>query len=181
MTANDQNSIPATLRSRGWPHPRTYFLAAAVFVLDGFVEGTGVLVFTTFIFVVPTLILLSLLRWKKPADRKRFFLAAIIYGCAAVGALLLIHADTRAAGRRAEKIIAACSEYKQRNGVYPPNLEALVPAHLPAVPRARERARDYARFEYSSERTNASLLYVSSPSYGRIRYDFASRTWGEHD
>lgn len=160
---------------------RTYFFAASILVLDGFVQGSGALSLLALIFIVPTLLLLSLLRWKVPADRKRFFWAGAVYGCAAGGALLLIDADSKAAGRRAEQVITACNEYNRRNRQFPPNLESLVPTYLATLPKARERARGHERFGYLYERTNASLFYVSSPLEGELRYDFAKAGWFPYD
>lgn len=164
-----------------WPRARTYVLAGGLLLFDGVIGGQGVFSLLMLVIAVPGLVLLALLRWKDAARRKRRFLAGAIYAAAAGAAMALIQEDTKGARARAQQVIAACREYQRTNGKYPPDLQSLAPRHLSAVPQARRRIFGNRQFNYVFQGTNATLIYVSFPPYGRTTYDFETGKWGFYD
>jgi hypothetical protein len=80
------------------------------------------------------------------------------------------------ARERAEKLVVAVEQFYAKQGRYPERLEELVPAFIPAVPRAK-----YViiadRFQYSVASSRHALMYVVVPPFGRRIYTFEDRKW----
>lgn len=104
----------------------------------------------------------------------RVFAAALFV--AACAALLAINANNANARARAAEIVTAVEAYRAVNGRYPASLEALVPAYLDAVPRAKY-ALTHAAFDYARAGQGATLAWSDVPPLGRAVYDFAQRRW----
>ena len=96
-----------------------------------------------------------------------------IAGFAALGIIVYGNVIAR---ERAEGLIVAVEQYYAKQGRYPGRLEELVPAIIPAIPRAK-----YVivadRFQYSVSGSRHSLMYVVVPPYGRRIYSFEERKW----
>jgi hypothetical protein len=80
----------------------------------------------------------------------------------------------------ADRVIAACRSYESAHGRLPDRLQDLVPAFLPAVPRAKHTGM-YGAFTYFSSAESHTLMYVAFPPFGRRLYHFEERRWGVRD
>jgi hypothetical protein len=89
-----------------------------------------------------------------------------------------IFANQALANSRADGIITAVEQYRSHQGPYPERLEELVPLYLPSVPLARYALPPFNRFHYHRyDYDNASLSYDVLPPFGRLVYNFSTKTW----
>lgn len=98
----------------------------------------------------------------------------------------------RFAKAQADRVIEACEAYRRENGSYPPSLEALVPRHLPSVPRARYTVA-FGEFSYRPRtapegappapgaRAHTSLSFTTVAPFGQSFYVFEEKRWGDLD
>jgi hypothetical protein len=81
------------------------------------------------------------------------------------------------AKRRAVPVIAACKQFKTEHGIYPAQLDELIPANLITVPNARNTL--VARhFGYDATRP---ALYFPAMFHGVFYYDFQTDRWTTND
>jgi hypothetical protein len=93
-----------------------------------------------------------------------------------VALLFVLNALNRRVGRQgAERIAAACEEYKTRKGAYPESLELLVPAYLKNIPPAKVSLR-WSRYWLKDNQ----VLYVSEPGLVVAYYDLAAKERGHY-
>lgn len=172
MATVSSEALPSA-RARTWP---ALAAGAGLFVLDGFVMGQGLL---------SAVAMLAVLGWLLPKtwlyacigrDTSGLRVLCVALFVAACAALVAINANNALARDRADGIVAAVEAYRAVNGRYPPSLEALVPAYLEAVPRAKY-ALGHARFDYALSGRGATLAWAEVPPLGRTVYDFAARRW----
>lgn len=157
----------------------TVLLAVAFYVLDSFVVGS----------LWPALIVLVLARFLRlviaesaartePDPRARIEgLRILIYVAVIALSAGTLHLHNQVAQRRAVAVIGAIERYQRDQGQYPHTLDDLVPAYLPAVPRAK-LTLTFNRFSYSDGGDEGgSLRWTRLPPYGLARYSFKERRW----
>ena len=174
-------------RSRGWRDWRFAVTSAlALWVLDGFVLGQGGLVLVIALIVAPLSVLracVALLQRRSQVAWTRLATGAL-WGAAVAATLGTVRMHVRGAKARAERIIAACEAYKAANGAYPASLDALVPGHLPSVPRARYTVL-FGDFHYQplspGRFEHSSLWFVTVAPFGRSYYVLEQKRWGSLD
>jgi len=73
--------------------------------------------------------------------------------------------------------------YKQKNGVYPESLEALVPRYFSRVPVARiSMFSIMTKFNYGLSENNKPILqFMGHPPFGRVGYDFERKELYNYD
>jgi hypothetical protein len=159
---------------------RTALMLGLLFLVDLGYMGQGL--FSLLVAVVGLTILLlrsmwSLIRGQRPLAGSRAARAALylLLGAATLGAMRF-HART--ARVNADRVIEACRSYERAHGKLPERLQDLVPAFLPAVPRAKYTGM-YGEFTYLSSATDHRLLYVALPPFGRRLYHFEADRWGQ--
>lgn len=79
----------------------------------------------------------------------------------------------------AERVIAACEEYRVANRRYPTNLDELVPEYLPSVPPAKYCCT-FGNFWYFNVDGHCSLMWSRYGFYRRY-YRFDEKRWGNLD
>jgi hypothetical protein len=159
--------------------PRALVLAALLVLVDAFWFNQGI--FSLLIGL--GLIFIALPRAFLPKFRatRRARLRNIgIYLIAVVIVLGVIRVNNRIAARRADDVVAAVKAFHAQNGRYPDSLDALVPAFLTAVPRAKYTLQ-FDKFMYIKTESSALLYYVAIPPFGRPTFDFARDSWGYID
>ncbi len=159
--------------------PRIALVLIAFFVFDLGFAGQG-LISLAVAFVGALVVVLraawALLRGRYTVAKSRPAHAALfcLLGVATVGALRF-HKYT--AESNAARIIAACRAYEAKHGTLPDTLQALVPAYLPRVPRAKY-VLAWGDFSYWGEPGGAhTLSYIDLPPFGRRLYDFSTKRW----
>jgi hypothetical protein len=87
--------------------------------------------------------------------------------------------QSKIANANAERIIAACEQFRAATGKYPDQLDELVPKYLNSIPRARY-ALMFSDFRYRNLDGNHQLLWDERPPFGRRIYDLEHRKWRYH-
>ena len=152
------------------------YFAFALFVLDAFVMGQGlvaaVILLCVGAWLLPKAYLFSLAgRNSRPILR---FAGAL--AIAAVAIMSTINFNNRVAQDRAEGLVAAIESYRSVNGSYPADLDQLVPGYVEDVPIAKY-TMSFNRFVYLNRGDRAFLGYVDIPPFGRPYYDFLAKRW----
>lgn len=84
------------------------------------------------------------------------------------------------ARERALVVSTAVEQYRDREGSYPPTLEALIPKDLPEIPKPMGHSSHPYRYLNSNE--GAPYLYYPSNLAPRpVVYDFKAKSWGLRD
>jgi hypothetical protein len=161
---------------------RTGLMLGLLFLVDLGFMGQGI--FSLLVAVVGLTILTlawmwSLIRGQRALAGSRAARAALylLLGAASFGAMRF-HAHT--ARVNAARVIEACRSYQRAHAKLPERLEDLVPAFLPAVPRAKYTLM-FGEFTYWSSATGHTLLYVVLPPSGRQLYHFEEDRWSQLD
>lgn len=170
----------------GAPLKRAILVGVVLVALDGLVVGQGALTFLI-VFVAILIQLAKLLRHALRRERSLALarLAACgIYTLTLVSVVGFIRLNTVVAERRALAVVSACKAYKARHGQFPKRLEDLVPAFLPAVPRAKYTLmfNRFAYWDWSQQRPPRHVLvYVAVPPVGRRLYILEEDRWSKLD
>jgi hypothetical protein len=112
---------------------RRYLIFAAVLLVSELALGVG-LIGAAEILVAVVVLLLPSREW--PNLRRRLLVASAFI-CVALATLGWLAVNTRVAKRNAIPVIAACERFRVEHNRYPSDLNELVPALLPSLPRAR--------------------------------------------
>jgi hypothetical protein len=98
-----------------------------------------------------------------------------------VRARRLVRRPPEERGARTLDLAAALDRYKADRGDYPDSLDALVPAYVTRVPRARYTVL-WGEFDYwRGHDGEATLMYVALPPFLRNFYDVGARKWSTID
>jgi hypothetical protein len=113
-------------------------------------------------------------RWTVALTRAAIPLAtiAVVFGNSAV--------QSKIARANAEKIVAACEQYRTRSGRFPQTLDELVPNYLQFIPRSKY-CLIWDNYQYFNNNGSPMLVWVDIPPFGRPTYDFQNRQWGYVD
>jgi len=84
--------------------------------------------------------------------------------------------QSKIASANAERIIAACEQFRAATGKYPDKLAELVPKYFSTIPPAKYSLTS-SDFRYWNSGGKYELLWTKNPPYGRMIYDFESRKW----
>jgi hypothetical protein len=156
---------------------------AAIYFYDAIWAGQGMI--SLVVGLVGVLLgaaaLWSALRGDRALMRSRLIRCGMCLIVAAVAVVTVRWHAATAAGR-AENVIAAVRRYESAHGALPPDLTALVPEHLPSIPRAKRTMR-WNEFTYQAASSGEShtLMYVAFPPFGRLLYSFEQDEWTQLD
>ena len=76
----------------------------------------------------------------------------------------------------AKSVIKAVNTYYADSGLYPENLNQLIPIYLESIPRCAYRLTD-SEFRYFSDPGDPNLMWAVAPPYGRRFYYFKDAEW----
>jgi hypothetical protein len=143
-------------------------IALAVFAYDAFVIGESLIA----ILVAIVMIAVGLSR---PRHGARL---AAVYLAMAVAAAAVVVGNQQIARARAQRIVAALQAYKAAHGAFPDRLTDLVPAYLPAVPRARwVLVSGEFHYSHDAESDDGTLWFPSLSPFGRRLYRLQTASW----
>jgi hypothetical protein len=114
-------------------------IAAAIFVIDGIGLGQGAIAFVAAL-IGGVLGSVQQIRWFAGGPRKRLvagYATAAMYIVVAGLVVGYVTLQANVARDRAPELVKAVEHYRTDHGEYPSDLEKLVPAYVPSVPRAR--------------------------------------------
>jgi hypothetical protein len=158
--------------------------AAIVYILDAWVIGQGGLaIFVGMIAAVVAVV--RALNAGVRKDRPRAFAhlgVVVVWGTTIALTFVSVRFQANHAKSRAETVVDACKAYKAANGDYPAQLADLVPAYLPAVPRAKYTLTS-AEFKYFHHpgRGETMLLFTEIPPFMHTSYNFEADRWSTLD
>ena len=147
------------------------------------------MIFDTLIFGIPSLGLIVLFlsvcasglsafiflfRNKKYA--KLYAIKAAIYLIALLGIFGIFEFNSQMGQKNAEAIIKAINTYYADTGVYPENLNQLIPIYLENIPGCAYRLME-SEFRYFSDQGDPNLLWAVAPPFGRRIYYFKNAQW----
>jgi hypothetical protein len=92
-----------------------------------------------------------------------------------------IYARSRIAEERAAPLIAALLKYKAGQGAYPPELSALVPKYLPALPTCSENASGPIPYIADSKENKFWIVCPVGALYQVHGYDLVTGKWSTFD
>jgi replication-associated recombination protein RarA len=142
--------------------------ALALFAFDAFAMGECVLASLVAIVMIP-------IGLSRPRHGAR---VAAVYFAMLVAAVAVALGNQQIARARAERIVAALQAYKAAHGAFPERLTDLVPAYLPAVPRAR-CVLAFGEFHYShdDDDDDGTLWFTAVSPFGRRLYRLQTASW----
>ena len=157
-------------------------IAVGLYFIDAIWLGQGGIAMLTAGLVVVYFIPATLLAWyrKNPFVRKLRAAKAGLYLAMAVAVFITIRIDLNQARANGETIIAALKSYHAQNGKYPDKLEQLVPAFLPAIPKARF-SLTMNTFHYYVAKDSHNLSYIVMPPFGFSYYNLEKGQWAVKD
>lgn len=140
-------------------------------------DELGVFAFLIGAFLILDYLPRSLLARKYAACRKDRLIRFAIYLAAVAVVFSLIPINKHIAKERAERIIAAVEDYKATNGKYPDRLDQLAPQFIAEIPAKARITFTDSGFRYLAGESH-TLMYVAVPPFGRVTYDFETKSWG---
>lgn len=155
-------------------------VALALFFIDAFVLNQGVIALITLIIGLPILLIRTLVSYKDKALRKKRFIVVGIFSIMVFLILTSNGINNKIAEKRAELIIVACEEYKDKYGAFPSSLSALVPEFLDKIPRAKYTF-SFNSYRYLTPEDKHEIMYVTLPPFGRRYYELENKRWGYID
>ena len=186
MSKEEQSGLPKKSKSM-----KLHLVVASIlFVFDALVSGQGVITFlvlATFLCKATIQALIAVTK-KNPFPKQAFVKAGIYLGCfLAIVSTILV--NNRIASKRAEVIVSAIKQYKEKHSRFPDSLQNLVPEFLPSVPKAKYSLAfnefTYRRFpkgRLSDDPLEGALFYYTTlPPFGRPTYNFKKDHWGYID
>jgi hypothetical protein len=159
---------------------RTVIIAIILFGLDAFWLNQGIIALITVMIVLPAMTIKAFISWKNKPLLKKRLTACGIYFLMSLFIFASISLNNKIARSRAEILIAACENYRDKNNEYPENLSDLVPDFINEIPDAKYTLNSN-RFFYISSKGSHSLFYMKLPPYGRPTYCFEKQKWAHID
>jgi hypothetical protein len=185
-TAQPEDDLPEVQVPPRWP---TLLLAGLVFLHDELFWGVPFLSIVMLTLGNLVLVIRVALAWKEPELRRRRAWSMAVYSFCALAAITITKQTQAVVRGRAERIVAACEQYRAKAGRYPEKLEQLVPDYLPEIPSAQRSLLTDPRFRYAITGPNMwiknpnthVLEYTSVPPLGKTFYVFETREWRFRD
>lgn len=153
--------------------------ASLLLLIDGYLllPGIGLMLASLMMLASLFALLGKQLRGRGGRTKAAFKLA--VYALC-LGGIYLLHAVHRADARiNAVPVIAAADQYRLAEGRYPDNVDELVPAYLPALPRATWRLNP-GRYHIDVDRESGEAqLWWPAHLRVALTYNFRNGTWDD--
>jgi hypothetical protein len=165
------------------PSLRTAFIVCSILLaIDILLFGAPMLGIYAGLVLVLWLAPRMVFAWRKPALRRhRALVALVTLGMIAINFSVYRIYET-VAQKRVTEVAEALIRYRAIKGLYPEQLQQLVPDYLPVVPTAKPGLIAMNRIWYLHKPPGpAGLMYVSFPPYGRKVFNLETREWSELD
>jgi NADH:ubiquinone oxidoreductase subunit 6 (subunit J) len=171
------------LASEKTPSLRTALAVCAILLaIDGLFFGAPMLGVYAGIVLALWLAPRMVFAWRKPALRRHRALVALVTLAMIVFDCSIYWIYETVAQKRVTEVAEALIRYRAIKGLYPEQLQQLVPDYLPAVPAAKPGLIVLNRIWYLHQSPGPTgLMYVSFPPYGRKLFNVQTREWSEID
>ncbi|MBS4097759.1 MAG: hypothetical protein KGZ83_13090 [Sulfuricella sp.] len=159
-------------------------IAAGLYYIDAIWLGQGGIAVLALLALVIFFIPATLLAWYRKNLFMRNLRAArtFLYLLMAAAILITVRIDLAGAREKGETIVAALHAYQAKTGQYPDELEQLVPAYLPAIPKARfSLSMNEYRYFVTKGKDSHTLSYIASPPFGFTYYTLEKGQWAVKD
>jgi hypothetical protein len=94
----------------------------------------------------------------------------------AIAVFVTNYGNNRLAEHRAAELVTVIEQYKNDNGLYPDNLDALIPQYIESIPLAKYTF-GFNSFFYFNIDNKPRFFYVDFPPFGRPFYNFTTKEW----
>lgn len=164
MSVTGQPATPAPPASppaeRIWP---SCLIALALLALDGWYYLPGPGAFVCLVLAIAGLLIAVTRAIASRRPARPALLKFIIYGAVLILIANLLSWQERQARERAAQVIVAINDFQENTGLWPQNLNDLVPEYLAEVPPVNMRHQN--RFRYETNGAEAALAwYVALPT-----------------
>lgn len=169
-----------TQEQRSVDFRRVFLVAVALFFVDAYLMGQGMLAAITILVSGFILLPMAVYRKIRYAEDSQYIKKYLVYIVTGFLVFIALIANNKLATYRAELLVQNLELYKKENGTYPKNLQQLVPKYYSSVPTAKISVS--GKFYYfAAEGNEPSLFYVIYPPFYRNGYDFKSKVWRPFD
>jgi len=107
---------------------------------------------------------------------KLYAIKALIYFTSIIGIIGIFKLNAYIGGQNANVVINAINSYHADAGIYPQNLNQLIPNYLDSIPICAYRITDN-KYKYRVDQDNADLIWIKVPPFGRRNYNFKNAEW----
>jgi hypothetical protein len=169
-------SMPSSAE-KSFKFKKIAIIAFCLMIFDALIFGIPSLGLIVLFFIVCASgisAVIFLLRDKKYA--KLYAIKAAIYLLALIGIFGIFKFNSHMGAKNAEAIIKAVNTYYADSGVYPENLNQLIPIYLERIPSCAYRMLD-SKFWYFSNQGDPNLMWAVAPPFGRRIYHFKDAEW----
>lgn len=170
-----------TAKEKSFKLKKIAIIAFCLLVFDAFIIGTPFFGLTILFFIVigsGISAIIFLFRDRKFS--KLYALKALIYFTGFIGIIGIFKFNAYIGGENAGIIIKAINSYHDDTGLYPENLNQLIPIYLDNIPKCAYRIMDN-EYRYYVDQENADLMWTVMPPWGRYNYSFRNTEWTYFD
>jgi len=152
-------------------------IAFCLLVFDAFIFGLpffGLIVL--FFIVVASGISAIIFLFQDKQFSKLYAIKALIYLTSFIGIIGIFQFNAYIGGENANVVINAINSYYADTGIYPDDLNQLMPNYLDSIPNCAYRMMDH-KYRYYVDQDNANLMWTVMPPWGRRNYNFKNAEW----
>lgn len=152
-------------------------IAFCLMVFDALLIGIPFIgLVTMFFLVVASGISAIIFLFRDRLFSQLYAIKSLIYIIALVGIIGIFKFNAHVGAVNAHIIITAINSYHAETGLYPENLNQLLPDYLAIIPNCAYRMMD-SNYRYYVDQDNAYLMYAVLPPWGRRAYSFKDAEW----
>ena len=152
-------------------------IAFCLMIFDALIFGIPSLgLIVLFLIVCASGISAFIFLWRDKKYAKLYAIKAAIYFMALLGIFGIFQFNSSIGEKNAEAIIRAVNTYYAATGVYPENLNQLIPIYLERIPSCAYRMTE-SEFRYFSNQGDPNLMWAVAPPFGRRIYYFKNAEW----
>jgi len=152
-------------------------IALCLMIFDALIFGIPSLgLILLFLIVCASVMSAFIFLWRDKKYAKLYAIKAAIYFMALLGIFGIFKFNSNMGEKNAEAIIKAVNTYYADTGVYPENLNQLIPIYLERIPSCAFRITE-SEFRYFSDQGDPNLMWAVAPPFGRRIYYFKDAEW----
>ena len=156
-------------------------IAFCLMVLDAFILGIPFLgLIIMFFLIAASGISAIIFLFRDKQYSKLYAIKALIYFTGFIGIIGIFKFNVYIGGENANSVIKAVNSYYVDTGLYPDNLNQLIPNYLNRIPNCAYRIMDY-KYRYYVDQDSAQLMWTVMPPWGRRIYNFKNAEWRYFD
>lgn len=171
-------TLPTSTNDDGIAAYRWHILAMLLLVLlDAFILPPAIGVLGNAFMAIIGFITGFIILMQKPSMARRPLIRGLIYAFGVCLIFMSLQFHEWTGNRNAQKIITAVESHYLKHGVFPGQLEELVPNQIGNIPRSAYRRTENQY--YYSNRTDGkvTLVWYPAPPSIYMEYDFLEREW----